>query len=32
MAAIQLMEPAVQATGTLFAVIGQKVVVVLFTG
>ena len=32
MAAIQLMEPAVQVTGTLLAVIGQKVVVVLFTG
>ena len=32
MAAIQLMEPAVQVMGTLFAVIGQKVVVVLFTG
>ena len=32
MAATQLMEPAVQVTGTLLAVIGQKVVVVLFTG
>ena len=32
MAAIQLTEPAVQVTGTLPAVIGQKVVVVLFTG
>ena len=32
MAAIQLMEPAVQVTGTLLAVIGQRVVVVLFTG
>lgn len=32
MAAIQLMEPAVQVMGTLFVGIGQKVVVVLFTG
>ena len=32
MAAIQLMEPVEQVMGTLFAVIGQKVVVVLFTG
>ena len=32
MVATQLMEPAVQVTGTLLAVIGQKVVVVLFTG
>ena len=32
MAATQPMEPAAQVTGTLFAVTGQKVVVVLFTG
>ena len=32
MAAIQLMEPVVQVTGTLLAAIGQKAVVVLFTG